>query len=231
MMNKLQYSVMKIKLIFFLILFTASGPGLSAQKQAKKITISGYVSTPGKEPVPGAVIFIDDVSTNITTDDKGLFKIKVKAGAQKLSVFSFTYGAAEEISSGPSGNQDPEKAETVSDGYTTIEKRNSVTPGEKIDGQSPKYKSYQNIFEMIRGEVSGVRVVGNKIQIMGPSSFNGNDDPLFIVEGVEVTKIDDIPPNQIKSIDVLKGSDAAIYGTRGGNGVLVIRLLSAKDYK
>jgi TonB-dependent SusC/RagA subfamily outer membrane receptor len=236
---------LKVKIIFFLLLFTATAHVLRAQKQAKKVTISGYVTTSDKKPVPGTVIFVDDVNTNQTTNDEGFFKITVKAGAQKVSVFSFTNGAAEEIiggrtrinfllreeSSELSEKPEPDKSETVSDGYTTIEKSKSVSPGEKIDGQNPKYKSYQNIFEMIRGEVTGARVTGTRIQIMGPSSFNGNDDPLFIVDGVEVTKIDDISPNQIKSIEVLKGSDAAIYGTRGGNGVLVIRLLSGKDYK
>lgn len=84
---------------------------------------------------------------------------------------------------------------------------------------------------MIRGEAIGVRVTGNKIQIMGPSSLNSNDEPLFIVDGVIVDKIDDVTPSQVKSIEILTGASAAIYGTRGGNEVIVIELLSATAFK
>jgi TonB-dependent SusC/RagA subfamily outer membrane receptor len=60
-----------------------------------------------------------------------------------------------------------------------------------------------------------------------PSSISGND-PLFIVDGVPVDKIEYFT-GQVKSIEVLKGVDAAIYGTRSANGVLIIKLISAED--
>ena len=82
---------------------------------------------------------------------------------------------------------------------------------------------------MIKGQFSGVRVIGTSIQIMGPSSISGNDEPLFIVDGVPVERIDNISPGQVKSIEILKDASASIYGSRGANGVLVISLISAED--
>jgi TonB-dependent SusC/RagA subfamily outer membrane receptor len=52
---------------------------------------------------------------------------------------------------------------------------------------------------------------------------------MFVVDGVPVTTIDNIQPQMVKSIQVLKGSSAAIYGSRGSNGVIIITLLSGKD--
>lgn len=64
---------------------------------------------------------------------------------------------------------------------------------------------------------------------MGPSSIGRNDDPLFIVDGIPVDKTDNKPPDQVRSIEILKGADAAIYVTRSANGVLIIKLISPED--
>ena len=228
----------KFWLLAIILLFTVQFS--TAQKTNKRIIISGTVTDKNNRPVSGAVIFIDNHKTNSITNNKGLYKIKTDAAALRISVFS-DQGAASEASidgrtvidfsleGDLSESPEQETAETVSDGYLTIKKKNSTGSVSKIDAQNPRYKSYQNIYEMIRGEVSGVRVIGTRIQIMGPSSIGGNDDPLFIVDGVPVDKIENISPAQVKSIEVLKGADAAIYGTRSANGVLIIKLISAED--
>ena len=81
---------------------------------------------------------------------------------------------------------------------------------------------------MIRGKVPGVSVVGNSIVIRGVNSVNASSDPLLIVDGVTVSSIDNISPSMVKSISVLKGPDAAIYGSRGANGVLLITLVGSR---
>jgi TonB-dependent SusC/RagA subfamily outer membrane receptor len=80
---------------------------------------------------------------------------------------------------------------------------------------------------MIQGKVPGVDVVGNKITIRGVGSLNLSSDPLFVVDGVAVSSIDNISPREVKSITVLKGASAAIYGTRGANGVILITLIGS----
>ena len=77
---------------------------------------------------------------------------------------------------------------------------------------------------MIRGEVPGVQVSGTNILIRSASSVIAGTEPLYIVEGVPVNSLEGIQPQNVKTIEVLKGSAASIYGTRGSNGVIIITL-------
>jgi len=88
---------------------------------------------------------------------------------------------------------------------------------------------YQDIYDMIRGRVAGVEVSGRSIKIRGTNSLNVSTEPLFVVDGVIVREIDDIAPETVKSIEVLKGPDASVYGVRGSNGVIVITRKKGMD--
>jgi TonB-dependent SusC/RagA subfamily outer membrane receptor len=88
---------------------------------------------------------------------------------------------------------------------------------------------YQDIYDMIRGRVPGVEVSGKSIRIRGTNSLNVSTEPLFVVDGVIVREIDNIAPETVRSIEVLKGPDASVYGTRGSNGVIVITRKTGKD--
>jgi TonB-dependent SusC/RagA subfamily outer membrane receptor len=74
----------------------------------------------------------------------------------------------------------------------------------------------------------GVLVSGRRVIIQGISTFYGNTEPLYVIDGMTVSNIDGIPPQQVKSIDVLKGPSASIYGSRGANGVIIITMKKAK---
>jgi TonB-dependent SusC/RagA subfamily outer membrane receptor len=74
-------------------------------------------------------------------------------------------------------------------------------------------------------------VSGTSIKISGSSSLNASTEPLFVVDGIIVNSIEDISPQTVKSIEVLKGPDASVYGMRGANGVIVINRLTGKDIK
>lgn len=88
---------------------------------------------------------------------------------------------------------------------------------------------YQDIYDMIRGKVAGVEVSGRSIKIRGTNSLNVSTEPLFVVDGVIVREIDDIAPETVRSIEVLKGPDASVYGARGSNGVIVITRKKGTD--
>ncbi len=195
----------------------------SGQKPGKKIIITGKVTDAGNKPVPAATIFIDKKKTANVTDENGLFRVKVKPDAREILVLSLLNGAKEElingrteidiiltgISSGnPENKVNDRKNETKASG--TLDMRNSGIP------------VYQDIYDMIRGRVAGVEVSGKSIRIRGINSLNVNTEPLFVVDGVIVKTIDDIAPETVKSIGVLKGPDATAYGTRGSNGVILI---------
>jgi TonB-dependent starch-binding outer membrane protein SusC len=121
--------------------------------------------------------------------------------------------------------------EPVNVGYGSVKKKDLTTAVGNINGEDKDYASYKDIYEMIRGRVPGVTVSGTQIRIRGESSINASNEPLLVVDGVVVQSIDNIAPRDVKSIDILKGSASAIYGSRGSNGVILITLRSANDKK
>lgn len=197
-------------------------------KEMKKITINGTVVGFNKKPVSGAQIFIDSTSTGALTDAMGRFKIKVRPGVKKIIAFSPEFGYCEADISGQdiiNLSLDPRVTEMPAfiTGNFSGKKLSGKYSGEK------KINTYTDIYQMIRQEVPGVVVSGKSIMVQGPNSFFGSSTPLFIVNGVRVNSIDNINPLEVKSIQLLKGSNAAIYGTEGANGVISITLLNRSD--
>lgn len=84
---------------------------------------------------------------------------------------------------------------------------------------------YSDIYQYLQGRVPGLTVSGTSIQIRGIHTITGSNQPLIVLNGVPLSSSTDlsfINPIDVKSIDVLKGASAAIYGTRGANGVILI---------
>jgi TonB-dependent SusC/RagA subfamily outer membrane receptor len=240
---KLKTEHMKTRILIYLLLALFSFNSALAQKSNKRITITGYVVDGTQASVVNAIVMVDGKKTDIITDDKGFYKIKVKAGSTKIGIFTFTNGILEEPINGRdrinfafkgsvpdqvSNKVDPGE-EAIDVGYGTVKKKNLTTSVNKIDGTNPKYASYRNIYDMLQGEVPGVQVNGTSIRIQGVSSLTLSTEPLFVVDGITVNSIDGIQPQMVKSIQILKGSSASIYGSRGANGVILINLVKAGD--
>ena len=234
---------MRTRIIFCLILAMISFSISSGQKAGKKVSVTGHVVDGTDASVANAIIIVDGEKTDYVTNKDGFYKIKVSQDNTRIGIFTTTNGIIEEALNGRniinfkfSGSvpfQDYDKTnkrdEVVDIGYRKV-KRNSLTsPVGEIDGTKSKYESYNNIYEMIRGEVPGVSVNGTSIIIRSATTINANSDPLFIVDGVPVITIDNIAPQMVRSISILKGSSAAIYGSRGSNGVIIINLKTGKD--
>jgi hypothetical protein len=118
--------------------------------------------------------------------------------------------------------------ELVDVGYGQIKKKNLTGNIDFIDGTDKKYASCSTIYDMIQRGGIGVIVNGKSIIIQGSSNFFGSVGPLVIVDGVYFSSddLDFISPSEVKSISVLKGTSAAIYGSRGYGGAIIIRLKS-----
>ena len=121
--------------------------------------------------------------------------------------------------------------ELVNIGYQQVKKKDLTASVSKLNvGQ--EVSSYSNIFEYLQGRIPGLEVNGDKILIRGASSIYGDNEPLYIVDSVPVDDISHIAPINIKSVEVLKdAASAAVYGARGANGVILITLKKAGDYK
>jgi TonB-dependent SusC/RagA subfamily outer membrane receptor len=230
---------MRTKIFFLILLSVLSVNSLTAQKHKKKITITGYVVDKNQFPVANASILIDNEKSDVVSDIRGYFKVKVKPSALKIGILTSISDVTEEAIDGRtrinfSLTSNPEQQinfqnnyedkEQINIGYGTINKSDLISPANRIDGTNKKFDSYNSIYDMIRGQVPGVQIYGNKIKIQNSSSFLMSTSPLFIVDGVMVESISYIPPQLVESIEVLKGPSASIYGLRGANGVILITL-------
>jgi TonB-dependent starch-binding outer membrane protein SusC len=234
---------MKIRL-FLLILLSAFCINSVTAQGNKKIIITGTVLNSAKEPIVNAIIMIDEVKTNSITDAKGNYKVKVKPSAEKIGIFTFGQGVAEEPINGRTridfnfgksakpqspGQQVAEGDQGVSNGYGTVKKKDVTTDINKIDGTNKKYASYHSIADMIQREVSGVRINGSSVIIQDAKDLFGSVYALVVVDGVYMNELPEISPSIVKSIEVLKGTSAAIYGSRGYGGVIVIKTKLQND--
>jgi TonB-dependent SusC/RagA subfamily outer membrane receptor len=233
---------MKSTILLLSIFMITSSVSSFAQKSGKKYYITGQVLDINNKPVSGAMVLIDNKSSGVITDDKGMYKVKIKADAAIISILNLSSSLMNEVINGrtvinfklknvipqeETVKQENPDDEVVNIGYGYARKKDLATSVGNINGQNNRYASYQNVYEMIQGEIPGVLVVGKKITIRGIATINGSSDPLVLVNSVEIDSntLDTIDPRLVKSINILKGTAAAIYGSRGANGVILITLI------
>jgi TonB-dependent SusC/RagA subfamily outer membrane receptor len=235
---------MKIKIALLILLSSFCLSSLTAQKNKQTFTIKGSVVDVYRSPIANAIVMVDGQKTDVVTNSKGYFKIKVPASASSIGVLTFGNGIIEQSINGR--NQinfnfktasvpepilkNPRGEEGVNVGYSSVKRKNLTTDVSNIDGRNPKYSTYASIYEMIEREVSGVKVNGDFIVIQGSRNMYGEVGALLVVDGVSVNSISNITPVTVKSISVLKGSSASIYGSRGFGGAVVITTKLENDY-
>lgn len=224
----------------FLFLAVVSALPSYGLERSKRNIITGYVVDVNQYPVINAIIMVDKTKTGIVTDERGYYKVKVKPSSTSVGIISFAHGFLEEAINGRTRinftfpvsvlgqNIIPEynpEEEDINIGYGTVKRKNLTTPVSKIYGR--QFASYNSIYDMLQGTVPGVTVNRGHILIRGLSSRYLSNEPLFVVDGTPVSSIAEIPPQNVESIQVLKGSASAIYGSRGANGVILIDQIGA----
>ncbi len=240
---------MKAKIVLILLFSIALGATSSGQKSNKRITITGYVVDANQYPVSDAVVMIDGIKTKSLTDHNGFYKVKTTASAKTIGIAANLSGSGtkplviEEPVNGLTrinfafdtyiplqifNKSNDADEEEIDIGYGTQKKKDLTVPVSKVDGTNKRYSGYSSIYNMLL-DVPGVQVNGNEIQIQGVNSFNSSTEPLYVVDGLYVNSIDNISPQWVKSIEVLKGPAASIYGSRGSNGVILINLNTYPD--
>ncbi len=215
---------------FFYILAVALLPMMA---QAEVVT--GQVTDLNGEPIIGANVVVKGSTVGTITDFDGNYSLDVPENA--TLVFSYLGMSSQEIPVTSStisvvlkeDNQVLE--EVVVTGYGTTKKRDLVTSVSSVNADQLKDVPVTSAAEAIQGKMAGVSVVtaeGSpdadvKIRVRGGTSLTQSSDPLYIVDGFQVSSIADIPPSNIQSMDVLKDAAAtAIYGAQGANGVIII---------
>jgi len=122
--------------------------------------------------------------------------------------------------------------EEVNVGYGTQQKKNLTTSIGTVSGEKLTKSPTHNTSETLSGQVPGLRVLEKNGQVNLSEIYirNFNSPPLILVDGIEST-LDEIDPNDIQSVSVLKDAAAAIYGSRAGNGVVIIKTKRGKNPK
>lgn len=122
--------------------------------------------------------------------------------------------------------------EEVNVGYGTQQKKNLTTSIGTVSGEKLTKSPTHNTSETLSGQVPGLRVLEKNGQVNLSEIYirNFNSPPLILVDGIEST-LDEIDPNDIQSVSVLKDAAAAIYGSRAGNGVVIIKTKRGKNSK
>lgn len=226
--------------------------------------ISGSVTTTTGEPLPGASVLIKNTNQGTLTDETGVFTITLPAGNQVLVVSFIGYVSREVEVATSTSKIDISLEEGVTLNETVVTAL-GITRSEKslgyaiaqVEGADLIKVRDINVVNQLAGRAAGVTVIGStgnfgssaRITIRGIKSISGNNEPLFVVDGVPMDNsnftpkyqpvggydtpddsqfdygnaIQDINPNDIENISVLKGqAAAALYGSRGANGVIMI---------
>ena len=230
-------SIFRTTLLLCLLLVTGT---VSAQTTAK-----GTVTDSSGEAVIGATVVEKGNPKNAAvTDFDGNFTLKLQKS--KVIVVSYIGMIAQEVTA-TGGDlkivmQDDNASldEVVVVGYTSKARKDLTGSVGSITGAKLEIVPVSSAAEALQGKIAGVQITTTdgqpgadiNIRVRGATSVTQSNDPLFIVDGFQVANINDIPPTDIASIDVLKDASlTAIYGAKGGNGVVIVTTKSAKEGK
>jgi TonB-linked SusC/RagA family outer membrane protein len=213
-----------------------------ALKAQMKSVTGKVVDAVTKESLIGVTISIPGTKTGTTTDTNGQFSLNVPNGTNKLLVTYIGYqeqtvsitGSSLTISlTGDTKNLN----DVVVVGYGTQKKKDLTGAISTISAEDVTGRQTAQISEALQGAIPGVSVTrssaapgaGAIVQIRGVTTLNSNA-PLIVVDGIPVSSMDLVNPNDVESLSILKdASSASIYGSRGAAGVILITTKRGKN--
>lgn len=224
------------------VLFVLLTTLLSFEAFAQGRNVTGVVSDGTGSKLPGVTVMVKGTTNGTVTDIEGSFTLKVQDNAQTL-VFSFVGMENQEVELGSQSNFTIVMKESVvgldevvAIGYGTQRKGDVTSAIVSVKSEDFIIGKVQDAAELIKGKVAGLNITNGSgdpnakstIRLRGVISLEGGSSPLVLIDGIE-GGLATIAPENIESIDVLKdASAAAIYGTRGANGVIIITSKSGK---
>lgn len=204
---------------------------------AQQRTVTGQVSSDAEGPIPGVNIVIQGTVQGAVSDVNGNFSLVVP-GPESVLVFSSIGYSTQAITV---GDQSTINISLVADvtsldeivviGYGTQKKKELTSAIANVKSDDFVKGNVNNPAQLIQGKVAGLSISkpggnpneGYTMRLRGMSTIGANTQPLVVIDGVVGGSLDNVDPSDIESIDVLKdGSAAAIYGTRGSSGVIIV---------
>jgi TonB-linked SusC/RagA family outer membrane protein len=246
---KLNSIISKSIVLLFIFFSFFYSPQAKAQNA---LTVTGQVTDDTGKEMTGVTVTLKGTGTSVVTGKDGFYKITVTAGKNTL-VFTYVGHIAKEIAINKNStvvnlSLSPTQAileDVVVIGYGTQKKGNVSFAVSKLKNENFEERAITRVDQSLVGQLSGVNVKQNtgipgkafSIQVRGSGSISGGNEPLYVLDGFPLTPnssntgngsflanpLDNINPNDIESIEVLKdAAAAAIYGSRASNGVVLI---------
>lgn len=212
-------------------------------------TITGTIVDEKGEALPGVSVTLKGTQKGTTTDARGQFRLNVPEGADATLVFSYVGFLPQEVGVGSLSTinvtmQTDMRSldEVIVVGYGTQKKSDLTGSVVALNKERLTQLPNTNIAQALQGALPGIQINTNgggaeqnnvSILVRGRSSISASTAPLIILDGIPYTGgISDINPSDVESIDVLKdASAAAIYGSRGSNGVILVTSKQGKKGK
>ena len=213
---------------------------------AQSVTVTGIVMAADEpDPVIGANVMVKGSTNGTITDFDGNFELQAKVGdVLQVSYMGYQTQEVKVANAGPIRvTLQPDNVqlqEVVAIGYGTMKKSDLTGAVTSVSADQLLKAPVAGLDQALQGRAAGVTVTSNSgqpgegatIRIRGIGSATGQNDPLYVVDGVITGDIKWLSPSDIKSMEILKdASAAAIYGSRGANGVILITTKSGGEGK
>lgn len=234
---------MKKRLQLVFVFFLLFGFSIDQEVYAQQARITGKVSDGSSgEGIPGASILVKGTVRGTITDLDGKFAIE--AGPTDVLVITFIGYVSKEETVGTRNEINVTLMESIQAlnevvvvGYGTQEKKEITSSVTSVKAEDFNQGTVNDPRQLLQGKVAGLNIArpggnpngGFNMRLRGISSIGENAEPLVVIDGVIGGALSTVDPNDIESMDVLKdGSAAAIYGTRGSAGVILVTTKSGK---
>jgi TonB-dependent starch-binding outer membrane protein SusC len=233
---------------------------ISSMAWAQERVVSGRVTSEGVD-LPGVNVVVKGTGSGTVTDANGAYSISV-GNSDVVLTFSFVGYTSQDVVVGDRRTVDvvlqsdvKQLSEVVVVAYGTAEKKSLTGAIASISSSSYKDQPVRGLDQALQGRVAGVQVSQNsgtpgsgiQVRVRGSSSLSASNEPLYVVDGIpintgsssqigvgnqQVSALNDINPNDIESLEVLKdAASASLYGSRAANGVVLITTKRGKSNK
>ena len=226
-----------MKKLYFNLLSFVFLSALTNSSYAQERTLTGTVTTLNNILVVNAEVKVLSSNATVLTDSIGNFKIsclhndKIKVSAngffsQKVKIDEETQEANIDLKFKPK-----EKNVDIAVGYGHIKGKDKSFAISSIKNNNNDFSKFSTITELILSISPSIMYSNGGFVIRGESSLLGSSTAMIVIDGVgsNMLQLSTLQPAEIRSVDILKGGAAAIYGSRGGNGVIVVKTKGAKD--
>ncbi len=249
----LEYRVVDKQVIVFPMEEKTKSESSADSNAQQQKTITGKVVDSSGSPLPGVAVVVKGTTVGVVTDIDGNYSLDIPANAETLS-FSFIGMKNQEIAI---GNQTAINITLVSEvtdldevvvvGYGTQKRANVVGSVTTVNGDKLAAIPAMNVSNAISGYLPGSVVIQQtgepgqmrpRVLVRGRTTLGGdagtyadNTAPLVVIDGIPGRSMDEIDPNDVESLSILKDASAAIYGAQAANGVILIKTKSGAEGK